>query len=210
MPPSGAALLCVPSNERLCGTQFAHFPVGGPTPVAELIGEREIPPDATGASRMLYQCESVDGAVTEFSGGAHEAIVRERVPVLAGGDPKYPVRCATGNAVWVPATGALEDVFRRGLVLAVPPFWPGRPTADWRRLLGAAYESAFSLATGPLATPLLGAGARGAPAEHAAAVATEAAASFVNNPDSSEANVLFSVQDDDVADILDAALDRVL
>ena len=59
MPPPGAEALVVPSNERLCGTQFAHFPVGGPTPAAKHIGQRESP--ATEAQRMLYQCESVDG-----------------------------------------------------------------------------------------------------------------------------------------------------
>ena len=32
VPPTGSAVLCVPSNERLCGTAFPHFPVGGPTP----------------------------------------------------------------------------------------------------------------------------------------------------------------------------------
>ncbi|KAH8095836.1 voltage-gated potassium channel [Aureococcus anophagefferens] len=82
MPPA-CDRLCVPSNERLVGTQFAHFPVGGPTPVAERIGEAALPDRYREASRMLYQCESVDGAVTEFGGAAQEAAT-PRAPVVGG------------------------------------------------------------------------------------------------------------------------------
>ena len=41
MPPPKSTALIVPTNERLCGTQFAHFPKGGPTPAATKIGERD-------------------------------------------------------------------------------------------------------------------------------------------------------------------------
>ena len=41
MPPPRSTALVVPTNERLCGTQFAHFPKGGPTPAATKIGERD-------------------------------------------------------------------------------------------------------------------------------------------------------------------------
>ena len=72
MPPPRSTALIVPTNERLCGTQFAHFPKGGPTPAATKIGERDY--DRPRAERLLYQCESVDGIVTEFG----RSRVRER------------------------------------------------------------------------------------------------------------------------------------
>ena len=212
MPPA-CDRLCVPSNERLVGTQFAHFPVGGPTPVAERIGEAALPDRYREASRMLYQCESVDGAVTEFGGAAQEAATLAHAPVV-GGTEAHPVRCPTGAAVLVPSAGAFARVFRRGLVLAVPPFWPGAPTDAWRRDLGAAYGSAFDLGCdggAALATPLMGAGARGAPLVDAADAAADAAAAFVEHgARTSDARVLFAVLDDDVADVLDAALSRAL
>ena len=65
MPPPKSTALIVPTNERLCGTQFAHFPKGGPTPAAKGIGERDY--ERPRAERLLYQCESVDGIVTYIS-----------------------------------------------------------------------------------------------------------------------------------------------
>ena len=98
MPPPRSTALVVPTNERLCGTQFAHFPKGGPTPAATKIGERDY--DRPRAERLLYQCESVDGIVTEFGGAAYESAIAD-LPVISG-DADYPVRCKTGNAVRVP------------------------------------------------------------------------------------------------------------
>ena len=119
MPPPKSTALIVPTNERLCGTQFAHFPKGGPTPAAPVIGERDY--DRPRAERLLYQCESVDGIVTEFGGAAYESAIAE-LPIVSG-DADYPVRCKTGGAVRVPvATGPLA-AFGDGLILAVPPFY---------------------------------------------------------------------------------------
>ncbi|KAH8059870.1 hypothetical protein JL720_13678 [Aureococcus anophagefferens] len=144
---------------------------------------------------MLYQCESVDGAVTEFGGAAQEAATLAHAPVV-GGTEAHPVRCPTGAAVLVPSAGAFARVFRRGLVLAVPPFWPGAPTDAWRRDLGAACERVRPrLRRRPLAAPLMGAGARGAPLVDAADAAADAAAAFVEHG-ARTSGALFAVLDD--------------
>lgn len=210
VPPTGSAVLCVPSNERLCGTAFPHFPVGGPTPSAPLIGERARASPESAAARMLYQCESVDGAVTEL-GGVDPDVVARHAP-LQSGDAEYPTRCTAGGAVWVLASGSLAPVFPRGLVLAVPPFWPGAATAKWRADLASTYARALALGAkrGPVAVPLLGAGARGAPVAAAAAVAAAATAEHLRRSRRLDARVKFGVIDDDAADALGAELSRAL
>ena len=128
MPPPRSTALVVPTNERLCGTQFAHFPKGGPTPAATKIGERDY--ERPRAERLLYQCESVDGIVTEFGGAAYESAIAE-LPIVSG-DADYPVRCKTGGAVRVPiATGPLAS-FGDGLILAVPPFYSSLSWPVWK------------------------------------------------------------------------------
>ena len=128
MPPPTSTALIVPTNERLCGTQFAHFPKGGPTPAAPVIGERDY--ERPRAERLLYQCESVDGIVTEFGGAAYESAIAE-LPIVSG-DADYPVRCKTGGAVRVPiATGPLA-AFGDGLILAVPPFYSSLSWPVWK------------------------------------------------------------------------------
>ena len=128
MPPPKSTALIVPTNERLCGTQFAHFPKGGPTPAAKGIGERDY--ERPRAERLLDQCESVDGIVTEFGGAAYESAIAE-LPIVSG-DADYPVRCKTGGAVRVPiATGPLA-AFGDGLILAVPPFYSSLSWPVWK------------------------------------------------------------------------------
>ena len=236
MPPPGGDSLAVPTNERLCGTQFSHFPVGGPTPVQEYIGrhpKERVPEQLQEASWMLYQCESIDGVVTEL-GGIDRSDIDERAPVV-GGDEQYPVRCRVGgerlrrrfyrirprsdsnfarpDSLLFSSSGGLEKVFEKGLVLTVPPFWPGTSSAEWRRLLRSSYLNTFSVAksAGSLAitTPLLGSGARGTPTEQAAEIAAEASVAFVKSAgEQSEMSILFAVQDDDVGEALDKALHR--
>ncbi|GMH81516.1 hypothetical protein TrST_g5581 [Triparma strigata] len=214
MPPPGSDSLAVPTNERLCGTQFSHFPVGGPTPVQEYIGrhpKERVPEQLQEASWMLYQCESIDGVVTEL-GGIDRSDIDERAPVV-GGDEQYPVRCRVGDSLLFSSSGGLEKVFEKGLVLTVPPFWPGTSSAEWRRLLRSSYLNTFSVAksAGSLAitTPLLGSGARGTPTEQAAEIAAEASVAFVKSAgEQSEMSILFAVQDDDVGEALDKALHR--
>ena len=95
---------------------------------ATKIGERDY--ERPRAERLLYQCESVDGIVTEFGGAAYEGAIAE-LPVISG-DADYPVRCKTGGAVRVPiATGPLAS-FGDGLILAVPPFYSSLSWPVWK------------------------------------------------------------------------------
>ena len=63
---------------------------------------------------------------------------------------------------------------------------------------------------GPVAVPLLGAGARGAPVAAAAAVAAAATAEHLRRSRRLDARVKFAVIDDDAADALGAELSRAL
>ena len=229
MPPPSDTLI-VPSNERLCGANFSHFPVGGPTPLGEYVGERSHPWGTPRTARMLYQCESIDGVLSEQFGGVERDVIESVAPVILG-DEKYPVRCRTGDAVGpVPVPpGSLRNVFDR-LILSVAPFWPKPPPlnshsdsgpslpADWRRELLSSYLASFAIARGAgsrgCATPILGAGARGAPADRACAVAAEAAGKFLCRRGEGDVRggmvIHFAVQDDDVAECLDEALGNVL
>lgn len=143
-------ILLNPANERLCGTQFSHFPVGGPTPSAPRIG---IPPPFRSRYTMsstktrietkglgsvknaewgLYQCEAIDGIVTELCGMELERYIKEHVPVWyhpdadaskQSTDKDYVMRCNVGEAIHTPAFGLLKKVFVGGIVHVVPPFY---------------------------------------------------------------------------------------
>ena len=151
------------------------------------------------------------------------------MPVISG-DADYPVRCKTGNAVRVPVASGPLAAFGDGLILAVPPFYA---SLSWRGQLRNAYSNAFALGppTRRVATPLLGAGTRGAPVAEAAAVAAEATrdclaaeapavqASIETLLDQDEGEsaiqyapqtIRFCVLDDDVGEIVDSALDEAL
>ena len=194
MPPPDCHCLIVPSNERLVGTQFSHFPVGGPTPSAPLIG---VPPTSTATTttttakspvhrdKILYASETVDGTVTEYGGFEFEKMVKQLPldPTLSQ-EQYYPIRCPTGQARTIPSVGYLTHNFET-LILAVAPFYESHDDDDasacWKTELQSAYRNAFKLAHGTVATPLLGAGARGIPVEEAAQVATDSIVSFLKN-----------------------------
>ncbi|KAJ8598258.1 hypothetical protein CTAYLR_005493 [Chrysophaeum taylorii] len=207
-PPPRADALVVSANERLCGTQFAYFNVGGPTPLGANFGAAALGFLKTMRveERALYPCESVDGLVTEY-GGTELARILEAIPSISD-DLEYPVRCPTGGARRTPA-GPLATLFPAGLVHAVPPFWGN----DWDRLVASAYRNAFAAAfadapASVLAVPLLGAGARGAPLPDAARAAARAAgawlASAADGPRSR--TVAFSVLSDRAAEMLASAI----
>ena len=81
-----------------------------------------------------------------------------------------------GSAVATAAPGLPFET----LVHAVAPFWE---SASWRADLLRAYAAAFAIAAGrDVATPLLGAGARGAPVADASAAAAEAVAAAASAP----------------------------
>lgn len=182
-PPPKSHCLVVPSNERLVGTQFSHFPVGGPTPSAPHIG---VPPPKSTATTgsngntsdtILYACETVDGTVTEYAGVEFERQVKALPLVGELSREDYPIRCPTGEARRIPSVGYLRHNFD-SLILTVAPFY-GHCHTRWHQDLTSAYMNAFQLAHGAVATPLLGAGARGAPVEEAAKVAATSILSFL-------------------------------
>jgi hypothetical protein len=183
MPPPGSSCLLVPSNERLCGTRFSHFSVGGPTPSAPIIGERPSnPQQATTTTRIaqhiLYPCEAVDGVISELGGPQQEQEIQNCVPSTGSDDDDessfYPIRCPTGEARRVPAVGMLRHNLQ-WLILAVAPFWKSRP--DWEKQLHLAFASSYALSTWILVAPLLGAGTRGIPVQDAARIAAESTGS---------------------------------
>ena len=211
--PAGSELLIVPANERLVGTQFTYFPVGGPTPVGREIGSPQESRKEL-ATRLLYACESVDGLVSDYGGFPLD--VARRAVRLSSGDEDYPIRCPAGEARRTEA-GGLASLFPRGLVHAVAPFYGDD---RWRETLARTYEAAFRLAfrqqTHIVLTPLLGAGARGLPLPEAASVAataarawyTAAAAAAAPATSSSSDNILrFGLQHQCDAEILVAELE---
>ena len=166
-----------PANPQLAGTALAYFPVGGPCPPP--------PPPGTGSSAgwggmeagegMLYPSQVVDGVVSTLGGAAL------RHALAAGGSA-----CAVGEAVVTPAVGRLTDSFDV-IAHTPPPFWPrssdARVRTAWegalRRCYVASVAAIVQFCTArrfPLwiASPLLGAGACGAPPAEAACVAASA------------------------------------
>ena len=82
---------------------------------------------------------------------------------------------------------------------AVAPFWE---SASWRADLLRAYAAAFAIAAGrDVATPLLGAGARGAPVAEASAAAAKAVAAAASAPRFPR-SVSFGVVEDEAFDAL--------
>ena len=191
-----------PANVALCGTSLPYFPRGGPVPRPPPKALRASSSGWGGldaGSGMLYPAQCVDGQVHAQGGSA----LRKALDAAAGPSTMLtdaagqPVRCNEGNAV-VTATGHGRLPFDL-IAHAVPPFWPTPTSTDgvaddgeWARLLGSCYASSLralrSAAKGRgataapgaapssllIATPLLGAGARGAPVRAAARVAARA------------------------------------
>ena len=191
-----------PANVALCGTSLPYFPRGGPVPRPPPKALRASSSGWGGldaGSGMLYPAQCVDGQVHAQGGSA----LRKALDAAAGPSTMLtdaagqPVRCNEGNAV-VTATGHGRLPFDL-IAHAVPPFWPTPTSTDgvaddgeWARLLGSCYASSLralrfaaegrgaTAAPGAapssllIATPLLGAGARGAPVRAAARVAARA------------------------------------
>ena len=104
-----------------------------------------------------------------------------------------------GDAVATAAPGLPFET----VVHAVAPFWE---SPSWRADLLRAYQKAFALAAArDVATPLLGAGARGAPVADAAAAAAEAVAAAASAPRPPK-SVSFGVADDGAFDALVSCL----
>ena len=176
------------ANEPLAGAQLPYFPRGGPCPppLPEGLGNNA---NSWGALEtgpgFVFREQAVDGVVTSLGGKALRDLCARARPDGFG----------AGDAVATAAPGLPFET----LVHAVAPFWE---SPSWRADLLRAYAAAFALAAGrDVATPLLGAGARGAPVADAAAAAADAVAAAASAPRPPN-SVSFGVVDDVAFDAL--------
>ena len=127
---------------------------------------------------MLYPSQVVDG-LTHMHAGTELRAALAAMPTDADGE-----RCAIGAAVLSEPFG-LRERFDL-LIHTPPPFWPDSASDGWRQQLASCYTSSIlalvegARGDGPVAvaSPLVGAGAAGAPAHAAAEVAADALASL--------------------------------
>lgn len=191
LPSRGGVLraLINPANEALIGPARPYFPRGGPVPPK--------PPPSLSASSvgwggmdagpdMLYPTQTVDGLVHQYGGRALQAELAAHPVIEERADGDH-VRCRVGDARPSSSPSSLPfDVIAH----TPTPFWPASSAADHgdvrahRMALACCFSSALALAVETarrtqqerlwLATPLLGAGARGAPAAVAADVLVHA------------------------------------
>ena len=178
-----------PANEALIGTARPYFPRGGPVPSRPPKGLETSSSGWGGmdaGSRMLYPAQVVDGLVHQHGGRALRDALVAAAPVLEEVANGEHVRCRVGDAILTAAPPSLPfDV----ILHTPPPFFPSdsqQPSSvkDWESQLASCYISALRLAALSaaqagqdrvmLATPLLGAGARGAPTREAARVLVHA------------------------------------
>ena len=182
------------ANESLAGAQLPYFPKGGPCPPPPPEGLNNA--NSWGALEtgpgFVFREQAVDGIVTSLGGPALRGLCARALPA----------NFAAGSAVATAAPGLPFET----LVHAVAPFWD---SPAWRADVRRAYAAAFALAAGrDVATPLLGAGARGAPVPAAAAAAASAVAAIVTTPGPPR-SVCFGVLQDAEFDALAEACDSL-
>lgn len=198
-PPGGGTCdaLVNPCNERLEGTQFTPSEVVANLPTA---------------GTVIYPPQSIDGLVTELGGPELAAACS-----ALGGLP-------TGSAAITPAFGELLGTYKNIVHACAPIYhgedkaWNGAEADSWSSALHDCYHATYSAADDAglanLAMPLLGAGARGAPAGKAAHIAATATAAWHprNRAPSTEClrEVRFAVQHPETAHVLRLALDAAL
>lgn len=171
------SVLINPSNPQLSGCEnFPYFPRGGPVPKEKPMsmhkdwqplgfvsqwGGMDI------GSGMLYPVSVVDGLVHQYGGWKLQAECKLK-RVMAGGDDVCPV----GSAVMTTSGGLSEEY--AAIVHSTPPFYNFDEEPE--HYLSKCYQSAFETAFpshNRVATPLLGAGARGFPKDVAIRIAAE-------------------------------------
>ena len=189
-------LLC-PANERLEGTQF--------TP-----GEcaKHLAP----GTNLIYPPQVIDGLVHGARGdsssgdGADLAAAIAALPTVEVGG----VRCPTGGAVSTAAYGELRESYIDIVHCAAPFFGPDRQR--WRGLLLSCFSNAFAVAeecgAKSIAVPLLGAGARGAPADEVATIAAASMSRWDGLGSLRLARV--AVQDEEMAHLVTKAMDAAI
>lgn len=201
-PPGPDDDLCLglinPANERMQGTLF--------TP-------SECHRNLKGLTPIIYPPQAVDGLVHELGGAA----LAEALMDLPIREESKNIRCSTGASVLTLAFGELLESYSHIIHTCAPFFYEkGEKCSldmheEWRRLMLSCYHSAFRIAEesglSVVATPLLGAGARGAPVPAAAEVAAAAVAEWQHDGPTSLRLVRFAVQETSIAESCIGAFD---
>ena len=172
-------VLINPANEALIGTSRPYFPRGGPVPPRPPPGLMASSAGWGGmdaGTAMLYPAQTVDGLV-HMHGGVELRAELQSKPVLERRGDGDHVRCRVGDSILTHAPHSLPfDLIAH----TPPPFWSMHATdpIQYEKLLGNCFTSALNASMAAaadkavtslvLATPILGAGARGAPTTVAA------------------------------------------
>ena len=196
-----ATVLINPSNPQLCGVKnFPYFPRGGPVPherprsmhkdwqplgFVSQWGGMEV------GSGMLYPVSVVDGLVHQLGGWRLQAECRLKSIMAMNSEA-----CPVGHAV-VTSSGSdtLREYYEK-IVHTTPPFFLHHD--DPKGALYSCYQNALQVAFKEgerVATPLLGAGARGFPIDEALSVAASAAGEWCQQANSSKKVLLFGLLD---------------
>jgi O-acetyl-ADP-ribose deacetylase (regulator of RNase III) len=195
--PAACSILINPSNPELTGiSQFPYFPRGGPVPKLSVPRSTSTQHHSMhhastwggmeAGNGMLYPVSVVDGLVHLHGGWKLQAECKWKRTVSNDGEA-----CPVGSAV---ETSAGEDRLSRDfsrVIHTTPPFYKFEKTPV--QMLSKCYESAlqkafYCPAGARVATPLLGAGARGFPAEVAMEVAAQTSWKWCRDDTSSENN----------------------
>jgi O-acetyl-ADP-ribose deacetylase (regulator of RNase III) len=187
-----ATILINPCNPQLSGVRnFPYFPRGGPVPVIKPESMHKDWQPLGFVSRwggmevgngMMYPVSVVDGLVHNLGGWRLQAECRYKSLLAKNGEA-----CPVGEAVITSSgNGALSDTFEK-IVHTTPPFFNFHDAP--KAALRSCYENALQLAfkeAKRVATPLLGAGARGFPEELAINVAATTTTEWCLKHDSNE------------------------
>ena len=213
---SDCRVLLNPCNPQLSGVKnFPYFPRGGPVPKEKPMsmhkdwqplgfvstwGGMEV------GSGMLYPVSVVDGLVHQYGGWMLEAECKWKQAMAGSGDA-----CPVGSAIMTHSAGLHEEY--DAIVHTTPPFYKfhGDPEKFLSRCYQSAFEAAFAEYT-RVASPLLGAGARGFPEDVAIHIAAEESLRWCNDEeqvpsDHDEQVVAFGLLEQRLVDDLIAAIE---
>jgi len=211
------SVLINPSNPQLTGVaNFPYFPRGGPVPKEKLTsmhkdwqplgfvsqwGGMEV------GSGMLYPMSVVDGIVHHFGGWKLQAECKWKQAMSCNEDA-----CPVGSAVMTTSGGLKEEY--DAIVHTTPPFFKHFENPE--ESLSQCYQNAFKTAFASydrVATPLLGAGARGFPEDVAVRIAAEESLRWCDEEgqaasDSDEQVVAFALLEQRLVDDLIAKITK--
>lgn len=214
-------VLINPSNPQLSGVaNFPYFPRGGPVPkekpksmhkdwqplgFVSQWGGMEV------GSGMLFPVSVVDGLVHIYGGWKLQAECKWKQAMAGSGEEACPV----GSAV-ITTSGGLSEEYD-AVVHTTPPFFKhhdGDPEEYLARCYQSAFETSFQKYN-RVATPLIGAGARGFPEDVAVRIAAEQSLLWCNHTDASESvcheeqAVVFGLLEQRLVDDVIAAIETI-